>query len=309
MDTLTNNLKQSYFPYGKGIMEFDGLIILDTIKRPKEKELPQEAKDIIYRASKPIRYDMMCFLYCYSGQIIYQINMIEHHLKQHDMLFIQENAIVEIIVNDLNVQLIGIVFDKNHFPSKVGMKDYLVLHEMMAKYPMVHLGKAQTATILSACRHLEEVAKDQQNKFSSDLVKAYMKVLYLHCATAMNELDQSESITHEPRRLLILRRFFDLVEQYFIKERQIQFYADKLCLSPKYMSQVISQSSGKLAGEWIRERVILEAKLLLLDGHHNAQQVADALNFSSQSFFGKYFKAATGMSPKAYITKNRLGKE
>ena len=62
----------------------------------------------------------------------------------------------------------------------------------------------------------------------------------------------------------------------------------------------ISPASGRMAGDWIQDRVILEAKLLLLDGNHNVQQVADALNFTSQSFFGKYFKNATGMSPKAY---------
>ncbi|MBO6051993.1 MAG: AraC family transcriptional regulator [Bacteroidales bacterium] len=111
--------------------------------------------------------------------------------------------------------------------------------------------------------------------------------------------------SRSPRRMVVLNRFFDLVEKYFATERQISFYADKLCLAPKYASQVIRQASGKMAGDWIQERVILEAKLLLLDGHHNVQQVADALNFSSQSFFGKYFKSATGMSPKEYVVKNR----
>lgn len=90
------------------------------------------------------------------------------------------------------------------------------------------------------------------------------------------------------------------IEITVTSERQIKFYADKLCLDPKYASQLIKQASGRMAGDWIQDRVILEAKLLLLDGNHNVQQVADALNFTSQSFFGKYFKNATGMSPKAY---------
>lgn len=97
-----------------------------------------------------------------------------------------------------------------------------------------------------------------------------------------------------------LTAFFDLVEKHFSSRRDVGFYAEKLCLAPKYASQVIRQASGKMPADWIRERVILEAKLLLLDGRHNVQQVSDALGFPSQSAFGKYFKQATGISPRDY---------
>ena len=82
--------------------------------------------------------------------------------------------------------------------------------------------------------------------------------------------------------------------------RRLNFYADKLCLTPKYMSTIIRQTSGKTAGNWIDDYVLLEAKALLKSTNMTIQQISDELNFPSQSFFGKYFKRLTGVSPKEY---------
>ncbi len=73
-----------------------------------------------------------------------------------------------------------------------------------------------------------------------------------------------------------------------------------MCLTPKYLSQVVYAVSGRYAGEWIRDYVILEAKALLKSGQYTIQQVSDMLNFANQPFFGVYFKKAVGCSPTAY---------
>ena len=78
------------------------------------------------------------------------------------------------------------------------------------------------------------------------------------------------------------------------------FYADKLYISPKYLSLIIKESTGRSAAEWIDEYVILEAKNLLRFSGKNIQQIAYELNFTNQSSFGKYFKHLTGMSPSEF---------
>lgn len=308
MDSLTDILNSHLYPYEEKIVSFECLTIIDNIKQTLGRGLPEKGRDIINSVSKPIRNDNIGFIYCYSGEIVCRINMIEYRLMRDDLLFIHENAIVEIIINDLNVNVICLIIGKDYHPANVEMTDYLALHVAMAKYPLVHLNGRLSANILNTCRQMEEVMAGRRDIFSADLTKAYLKIFYIYCAMAFNELSMPDDMTHSPRKSLILRQFLNLVERYFINERQVSFYAGKLCLAPKYMSQVIKQASGKIAGEWIQERVILEAKLLLVDGHHNVQQVSDALNFSSQSFFGKYFKSATGMSPKAYMAANKDAK-
>lgn len=95
-------------------------------------------------------------------------------------------------------------------------------------------------------------------------------------------------------------RFLSLVQTNFRKERFLDFYASKLEVTPKHLSRTVKNQTGFTAVEWIERFVILEAKVLLKSSNLNIQQIADELNFPSQSFFGKYFKKYAGMSPKEF---------
>ena len=94
--------------------------------------------------------------------------------------------------------------------------------------------------------------------------------------------------------------FMQLLKEHYVSERNIGFYADKLCLSPKYLSQMVLAASGRHVKDWVRDYVILEAKALLRSRQYTVSQVSDMLNFPNQSFFGVYFKKAVGCSPSAY---------
>ena len=98
----------------------------------------------------------------------------------------------------------------------------------------------------------------------------------------------------------IADRFIRLVQEHFRTERFLDFYATKLDITPKHLSRTIKQQTGTSAVDWINRFVILEAKVMLRSSNLNIQQIAEELNFPSQSFFGKYFKKATGISPKDY---------
>lgn len=80
----------------------------------------------------------------------------------------------------------------------------------------------------------------------------------------------------------------------------MRFYASLLHVTPKHLSEVVKAQTGRTAGEWIDQSVILEAKVLLQQKELSISQVADALHFSDQSVFGKFFKVNTGVSPLAY---------
>lgn len=97
-----------------------------------------------------------------------------------------------------------------------------------------------------------------------------------------------------------VRDFHHLVLLHHTRERKVAFYAEKLFLSPKYLSHLIKEMTGRSAAEWIDYHVIQEAKNLLRYSGKNVQQVAYELNFPNQSAFGKYFKHITGMSPTQF---------
>ncbi len=91
-----------------------------------------------------------------------------------------------------------------------------------------------------------------------------------------------------------------LLEAHHKSQRNVSFYARQLNITPKYLSAAVKEVSGKTAARWIDESVILEAKTLLKYSGMSIQEIAYHLNFSTQSFFGKYFKQHTGTSPSRY---------
>lgn len=110
--------------------------------------------------------------------------------------------------------------------------------------------------------------------------------------------DASAVVKSKSRKEYIFERFYESLVQSYQSERSVKFYADQLCLTPKHLSGVVKEVSGKTVGEWIDELVILEAKALLNSSSMNIQEIADRLNFANQSFFGKYFKHIPVCLPK-----------
>lgn len=112
--------------------------------------------------------------------------------------------------------------------------------------------------------------------------------------------NMAETSGPSTRRDKYVREFFKLLQSDYRKERTLNYYADKLCITPKYLSALVKESTGTAATAWIDRRVIMDAKNLLRFSGLTIQQVAYELGFSSQASFGKYFKHATGQTPTQF---------
>ena len=114
---------------------------------------------------------------------------------------------------------------------------------------------------------------------------------------SLSQPDESKSSTRVNQ---IFERFIALVTEYHTAERGMAFYADKLCLTPKYLSKLVKQASGRSAPDWIDAFVILEAKNMLKYTDMAIKEIVYALHFPNQSVFYKFFKAHTGLTPSEY---------
>lgn len=107
------------------------------------------------------------------------------------------------------------------------------------------------------------------------------------------------------RQSIQFRKFIELLNDHSDKEREVQFYAKILGITPKYLSALCIAYSGKNASTWIDEYVTVRAKELLRERKYSIREVGEKLNFPSQSFFGRYFKRNVGISPKAFVEQSR----
>ena len=143
---------------------------------------------------------------------------------------------------------------------------------------------------------MHKAAQDTENPYRMQVIENLIRVFY-YGAMGRFSLNGKESATYKNG---LVEKFIELVEEHYRQERLIGFYADKLCITPKYLSKLVKEHTGRSAGEWIENHVILDARAMLQSSDMTIQQIATSLNFPNQSFFGKYFKRATGISPKHY---------
>ena len=127
-------------------------------------------------------------------------------------------------------------------------------------------------------------------------------IFYLFSSFIRDRLknEKSEDIKGSSRHRKMFEIFIALVSEHHLRERRLSFYADKLCITPRYLSKVVKDVSGKSAVEYIDKFVILEAQHLLRHSDLGIKEIADRLNFEDPSSFYKYFKSQVGMTPNQY---------
>ena len=137
--------------------------------------------------------------------------------------------------------------------------------------------------------------KDYNHQTASSLVAAQM-----HHYNGLYQQYCNQTRHAQTREQTIFNRFIDLVNQYAQHEHQIAFYASKMCLTERYLGTVIRQSSGVTAKEWIDRAIISHIKVELRHTDKTVAQISEEMNFPNLSFFCKYFKRLTQITPAEF---------
>lgn len=164
--------------------------------------------------------------------------------------------------------------------------------------------------------HVIPLPEEQIERFSTiyDLLRATIREGHLHADSTIRsylnillcEIDVTAARLKEANPATVvstnplLANFKKLLYKEILQQHSVRFYASRLNVTPKYLSEVIKEQTGRTAGEWIDQILLLEAKVLLQRKDLTISQISDLLNFSDQSVFGKFFKVNAGMSPLAY---------
>lgn len=176
------------------------------------------------------------------------------------------------------------------------MNNYMLLR----KNPCTDLLPEETSHLENCFRQLREKIRQRTHAFHKELMQNAFVALMLEMANIM--VGKKETIVHRTlsRKEEIMNEFATLLIQHGKQEHHVSFYAAKLFITPQYLSLILKEITGKPANKWIDEALMMEAKILLKMPGLTVQQVADELNFSDQSTFGKFFKKNMGVSPLEY---------
>lgn len=137
------------------------------------------------------------------------------------------------------------------------------------------------------------------------------KEIFVHLFQAFAHILNTELYTHLSPNLSVNKvkednviKFLSLVANHFKEEKELNFYADKLFITAKYLSNCVREVTGFPPTKFLAEAVLGEAKHLLLNTRDSISEISDALYFSDQYAFGKFFKKHTGVSPRTFRQQN-----
>lgn len=243
-----------------------------------------------------IRFTMLIF--CTEGSMEVQLNLTRHTLEAGQMLLVHQGMVATGVRIDPEIRLFIMGFTQKFTdsrpPSRIGSS---TLSRLMRE-PVISLEDSEMTDIFAIYNIINSRLAGREFNDVDEL--AWNGLLTICCLLA-NHMDRNPAEPHRAtRREMIVRDFLQSVGQWATTRRDIPYYARMLCVSPKYLGQIVTDVTGETPRRWICRQVVLEAKALLDDPTLTVQQISQALNFANQSFFGTFFRRHTGLSPKAY---------
>lgn len=257
--------------------------------------------------SHPCRLDGYMLIYCINGHIRLNVNLNEYDLKDGMAFFNIPGNLLR--VNELvNTQGEGlhyfcVAMSKSFVNElKIDMNKLFTEGMSLLEHPSVVMdpkGKETAGKYMELLGNLLESDMPYKREAIYSMMSSVFYMLSGIWARQASDLRENASVATNRSRM-IFDQFLKLVSQNYARHRNVGFYADKLCLTPKYLSKLIKDTSGRSAPEWIDSYVVLEAKNLLKYSNAAIKEIVYTLNFPNQSVFYKFFKARTGQTPSEY---------
>ena len=246
--------------------------------------------------------DQLTIILCTGGRKELQINFADYTLTPGSLAFIYPNSMWRPLAtsSDFEAHYFSIQgTSAKEWNAFIDLDTVFSLSSYIAKHPHTQLSLDETQVMTQYLNLLKSRYEANAQAIIIRFILSAFTLELNRIFTAREKSDRSKISRQED----ILWKFLTLLKQYHKEERTVNFYADKMCISPKHLSSVIKQMSHKTAHEIIADFVTMTAKRLLKATTMSIQEISDELNFANQSFFGKFFKQNTGQSPSAYRRK------
>lgn len=250
----------------------------------------------IFKIGQPNRLQEGRIAIITNGRARVLINLIEYIFRPNYISLIAPGSIIQIIETSQDFDAHMMAIEQNFLPVS-GKEEFFAHFLQRKKNLLLPLTSTEQVQIENFITVMWDVL--QEPVFRKEVIQHLLAGLLYNIEYIAKNKGQSESspLTHQND---IFQRFISLVNTYSKTERNVSFYADKLCLTPRYLNTVIRQASQQTVMDWINQSIILEAKVLLKHSNRLVYQISDELNFPNPSFFSKFFKRMTGMTPQEY---------
>jgi AraC-like DNA-binding protein len=249
----------------------------------------------------PFRTDYMAIFLVIDGTARVRLDNVDYTLRKNSLMVVSPRTIRDLSHFSTDVTVMGLIFTRS-FVTRLGVKEqeaplgdvFSIQHN-----PYFLLEQADADTLAALLRLLSaKCAKAHEAPYAEDVIRHHFMAFIYELASHLQP-PVVRKIKRTRKEELHLR-FQQMLADHVRQERSVRFYAAKLYVTPKYLTETTKEVTGKTAGELIDEMVMREAKLLLNDTALSVTDIAGELHFSDQFFFRKFFKRHQGLTPTEF---------
>lgn len=246
-----------------------------------------------------IKLKDVLILFCRCGHATLSINLQEYHLTENTQVSLLPGSILNLTdIDDDFLLSYACISGKLFLEITVRIEPSFFL--FLKENPCYTLPSGHTKGVNGLMNAIEDIYNDRENCFRLQIAKNITQSFLLDVYDKTQRMFKNKSPKGISRQEELFKHFIVLVQKYCSTHREVSFYAAEMFITSRYLSTITQNVTGITAKNIIDKRVILEIKLLLESDNISIQEISNKLYFPDQSFFGRYFKKHTGISPMMY---------
>ena len=252
---------------------------------------------------KPFMINGAGLIVCRQGNFTFSLNMKVFSAQAGETVFIPEDSLFQVLSESEDLQLFIFIYQIEPIRDIIGNSvATMYLYMQLRTEPCYVWNTGDEEEVLKYMSLLDNTLHLDKNTFNDNEQRLLLLGLtYRICSIYNRKLMNLKTTVGHKHEIFI--RLIQLIDAHYTEERGVEFYADKLCLSPKYLSALSKSVCGFTVQELIFKSIIRKSISLLKNTQKNIQEIADFFNFPNPSYFSTIFKKQTGMSPQQYRKK------
>lgn len=260
-----------------------------------------EEKQLLELSAYPYRSEGYIIGICTRGTAKVEVNLQVYDAKPDAMLLATPFHVLRIYDYSDDFLCQFVVFSKAFLIENKVNSQFLDSFSFFKteSTPVIYPEHESAKLLLGIFSEIQQKLQRENHPYRAEICRSILTTMLYELA-AIYEHQHVIIRNKQTRKQELNMLFQNMVFHNYKEHRTVQFYADSLYVSPKHLTETIKEVTGKTAGEWIDNAVLLEAKVLLRNHEVSIAEVADEIHFPDQSSFGKYFKKHTGFSPSEY---------
>lgn len=242
-----------------------------------------------------------------KGTMRIKISNRTYEIKSNTLYFIAPGQVSKLYEYRDDVDGYCIAFDIDYFLLCLKNQVQLCFYPFFQfdKYPLLPLSNVQNKKVLELMSKIE-LEYNSRNEINDDLLtKLYLNILLIEIERIYKLKNEGRN-SEQSRKRLIASKFKQLVEKNYLSVRKVAEYADMLAMAPNYLNDIVREETNQSASEVIHDRLILEAKAQLIQTEMSINEVAYQLHFNDSSYFCRFFRKQTGVSPQTFRETNHF---